>query len=80
MNRHATRWLVTRIGAGIFLFLIIGVDPRADVLAHFGGFFFGLGLGAVGALLSWNRWDSQLGIAYVTLVIVAWGQTLLRIQ
>ena len=80
VNRSATRWLVTRLGGGVFLFLIIGVNPRADVLAHFGGFLSGLGLGAIGALLSWNRWDSQLGMAYVTLVIVAWGQALLRVQ
>lgn len=76
VSRHATKPVITSLGAGLFLFLIVGVDPRADVLAHLGGFVSGLLLGAMAAWLSWNRHDRLLAVAYAALVLIPWIRAL----
>jgi rhomboid protease GluP len=43
--------LVQAIGAGIFLFLLLGVHPASDVLAHTGGFLAGAALASILGLL-----------------------------
>lgn len=48
-NPISARGFMRGAVAGVFLFLILGVDPRSDVIAHFGGFVAG---GAIGAALS----------------------------
>ena len=35
------------MGAGLFLFMFMGLSPGTDVLAHLGGFVVGLALGQV---------------------------------
>jgi membrane associated rhomboid family serine protease len=78
VSRHATRPVISSIGAGIFLFLVVGVDPRADVLAHLGGFVSGLVLGAAASWLSWTRHDRWLGGAYAVLAAGTWILAVLR--
>jgi rhomboid protease GluP len=43
----ARKFLVTAMGAGLFLFMFMGLSPGTDVLAHLGGFVVGLALGQV---------------------------------
>jgi rhomboid protease GluP len=40
------RWVACGLLAGSSLFILMGLDPRADVVAHLGGFVGGLVLGA----------------------------------
>lgn len=46
----AARYIFSGVLSGLFLFILFGVDPSSDVLAHLGGFVAGL---AFGAALSW---------------------------
>jgi membrane associated rhomboid family serine protease len=48
-NPLAARDLIRGGLAGVFLFLILGVDPKSDLVAHLGGFVAG---GLLGSLLS----------------------------
>ena len=50
-SRHATRLVVPGLFAGGFLFLFLGSDPQSDVIAHLGGFVFGVIYGTAAALL-----------------------------
>ena len=43
-NPHAIRLAFGGVAGGGMLFMLLGLDPRSDVLAHAGGFFTGLGL------------------------------------
>ena len=60
--RRAT---LSSLGGGAALLMLIGTDPRSDVLAHIGGFVAGC---ALGSLIAWapskalrrNQWDSGL--------------------
>ena len=45
----AARYIFSGVVSGLFLFILFGVDPSSDILAHLGGFLAGL---AFGALLS----------------------------
>jgi rhomboid protease GluP len=50
-NRKAARYVTSGVGAGFLLFVLFGVSPGSDVLAHLGGFLAGLLFGAILALL-----------------------------
>jgi rhomboid protease GluP len=50
-NPKAARYILSGVGAGMLMFVMFGVNPNSDVLAHFGGFVAGLGFGALVALL-----------------------------
>jgi rhomboid protease GluP len=47
----ATKYAAGGIAGGVMLFVLLGLSPGTDVVAHFGGFVSGLMLGAVLALL-----------------------------
>jgi rhomboid protease GluP len=49
------RGLVSSISGAVLLFVLLGLDPRSDVLAHIGGFVAGLGL-SVGLRASGDQW------------------------
>jgi rhomboid protease GluP len=49
------RGLLSSISGAVLLFVLLGLDPRSDVLAHIGGFVAGLGL-SVGLRASGNQW------------------------
>lgn len=71
-SRHATRRVLAALLAGGFLFLILGTDPRGDILAHTGGYAAGLLLGAVA---TWTRFDRHPRVAsaiLLPLLIVPW--------
>jgi membrane associated rhomboid family serine protease len=42
----AARYILSGVLAGFLLFVLFGLDPGSDVLAHFGGFVAGLVFGA----------------------------------
>jgi membrane associated rhomboid family serine protease len=76
VSRHATRPVLTSLGAAVFLFLVLGVDPRSDVAAHFAGFVLGL---AAGAAATWLRPAGRglpSGVAYLALVLGTWAAAL----
>ncbi len=70
------KYLVTGVVGGVLLFVLLGVAPGTDVLAHAGGFVTGL---LLGALLKWtprvaqNAWTNLLsGCLFVGLVLWPW--------
>jgi rhomboid protease GluP len=46
----AARYVLSGVTAGLFIFILFGVSPNSDILAHLGGFIAGLVFGAVLAL------------------------------
>jgi membrane associated rhomboid family serine protease len=74
-NPLAARDLIRGALAGVFLFLVLGVNPNSDVVAHLGGFVTG---GMLGALLSFlptaalekNSLQSTSGFAFTALLVL----------
>lgn len=50
-NPKAARYIFGGVGAGFLIFILFGVSPDSDVLAHVGGFIGGLFFGGLLALL-----------------------------
>jgi membrane associated rhomboid family serine protease len=72
ISRHASRPVWISLGAGGFLFLSLGVNPASDVLAHAGGFFGGILLGALAAWFRWGRYEKLWALAYAVLTVGPW--------
>ncbi len=76
-NPKAARYVLSGVGAGILIFVMFGVSPNSDVLAHFAGFVAGLILGALLSVLP-ARWirnrpvDRFALIFFVTFSALAW--------
>ncbi len=49
LSRFATRSILSALGAGTCLFLLLGTSGRGDVLVHTAGFIWGLALGGAAA-------------------------------
>jgi membrane associated rhomboid family serine protease len=79
---HAAKYIVTGIFAGVMLFVLLGLTPGTDVLAHAGGFVSGLLLGGVLSLIpgiaqrTWTNLTS--GLVFAWLVVVPWWLALTR--
>lgn len=78
VSRHASRRVLGGLAAGSFLFLVVGVDPAADVLAHFGGFLGGTVLGALASWWRWERGDRAWMAAFAATTAAAWTLAMLR--
>ncbi len=72
----STRVVITGVCAGAMLFVLLGLSPEADVLAHAGGFVGGI---AFGILLSffpeWTKrtaWNLAAGAIFSALVVLPW--------
>lgn len=80
-SRKARREVVSGLLGGFLLFVLVGLNPASDVLAHAGGFVAGVVLG-VGLALGpprWTRderWDRLAGAAAVLLYAAAWALAL----
>ncbi len=44
---HAPKFIISGVSAGIMLFVLLGLSPGSDLLAHLGGFLGGVLLGAL---------------------------------
>jgi membrane associated rhomboid family serine protease len=75
-NANARRLFASGILAGVLLFVLLGLSPEADVVAHLGGFITGL---LLGSLLAFAPRLTQrppvnviAGILFAALVILPW--------
>ena len=75
-NANTFRLFAAGIFAGVLLFVLLGMSPEADVIAHFGGFVTGLLLGLLLALAPrLNRRplvNLIAGILFAVLLILPW--------
>ena len=72
ISRYASKPVWISLGAGVFLFLTLGVNPVSDVLAHAGGFVGGILLGALAAWFRWGRFEKLWALAYAVLAVGPW--------
>jgi membrane associated rhomboid family serine protease len=77
----AARYILSGVLAGFLLFVLFGLDPGSDVLAHFGGFMGGLAFGAALSFLPEVKLRQRgVNIAALTLlaaiIAVTWGLAL----
>ncbi len=78
---HAWRLVLGGLSGGVFLFILTGLNPASDVMAHTGGFVGGV---ALGILFAWvpERWWKQAWFGHVAgaiallLLAIAWGLAL----
>ena len=79
---HSTRYVVSSLLAGGMLFVLFGLSPGSDVVAHAGGFLTGLLLGtaasAIPNLAHRGKANLLSGFAFAALVIVPWWLALRR--
>jgi len=77
---NSLRPFASGLFAGALLFVLVGVNPEADVVAHLGGFITGLLLGGLLALvprLTRQPWvNLATGAVFVVLVISPWWRAL----
>ncbi len=73
---HCGKYIVSGVAGGVMLFVLLGLTPGTDVLAHFGGFVTGLLLGTLLAMISRlaQRTGANLlcGLCFAVLVIAPW--------
>lgn len=73
---HAGKYIVSGVVGGVMLFVLLGLTPGTDVLAHFGGFVTGLLLGVLFAMIPRlaQRTGANLlcGLLFALLVVLPW--------
>jgi membrane associated rhomboid family serine protease len=73
---HATKYIVGGLVGGVMLFVLLGLTPGTDVLAHLGGFCTGLALGGALALAPGVAQKAGInllcGFLFALLVILPW--------
>ena len=71
-----TKFLFSGIFGGVMLFVLFGLAPGTDIMAHWGGFVSGLLLGAVATqvpdLARRPKTNLLSGLVFALLVIVPW--------
>jgi membrane associated rhomboid family serine protease len=79
---HGGKIFLTGISAGVLLFVLLGVTPGTDVVAHFGGFVCGLFLGLImtrfARALRKSLPNLITALAFAVLVIWPWWLALER--
>jgi membrane associated rhomboid family serine protease len=76
-NPKSARYILSGVGAGMLMFVLFGVDPNSDILAHFGGFVGGLFFGAILALapakvVRTRALDRTGFFFFVTISVLVW--------
>jgi len=75
-TKHAPKHVFTGLFGGLMLFVLLGLSPGTDILAHAGGFAGGLVIGTLLALappLAGNGAVNLLaGIGFAALVLIPW--------
>jgi membrane associated rhomboid family serine protease len=79
---QAVKYVISGTLAGVMLFVLLGLSPGTDVLAHFGGFVTGLLLGSLLRLAPRLAQNTAVnlfaGLLFALLVIVTWRLALER--
>jgi membrane associated rhomboid family serine protease len=77
---YGRKYLMTSVAAGLMLFILFGLAPETDVIAHSGGFVAGL---ALGGLLSFSRRANHKpalnylsGLIFIVLIIIPWWKAM----
>jgi rhomboid protease GluP len=77
---HALRFAVGGVAAGIMLFVLLGLSPGTDVIAHLGGFAGGLVLGALMVAAAEPTRNALVnlaaGLLFAVLVVWTWSLAL----
>ncbi len=76
-NPKAARYVLSGVFAGCLLFILFGVKPGSDILAHFGGFVAGLVFGAALSFvpekkLQNRRLNVAAFAALVLIIVLTW--------
>lgn len=75
-THHAPRHILAGLTGGFMLFVLLGLSPGTDILAHAGGFVGGLAIGAGLALLpplaGRGRANLFAGVIFAVLVLLPW--------
>jgi membrane associated rhomboid family serine protease len=78
---RATNYVATRLAGGLMLFILLGVAPGTDILAHLGGFISGILLGSLASLVPKLVQKPGInlasGLAFALLVAWPWWLALL---
>jgi len=73
---HARKYIISGIAGGVMLFVLLGLAPDTDVLAHLGGFVCGVALGGLAGLGRHDRQERRgdfiAGLVFAVWVIVPW--------
>ncbi len=81
-NPKAAKFAIGGIVGGVMLFVLLGLTPGTDVVAHFGGFVAGLLLGSslalVPKLVQKTLVNLGAGFLFTALVVVTWLLALTR--
>ena len=79
-NRRGIKYAISGLAGGAMLFVLVGLNPTSDVLAHFGGFIGGI---LVGCVLVWIPNVAQkkvpnicAAVLFCLLTILAWWRAL----
>jgi rhomboid protease GluP len=78
---NATKYIVGGLAGGVMLFVLLGLKPGSDVVAHLGGFVSGVALGAMLSPFP-NAAQRPLlnllaGLGFAALVVATWALALL---
>ncbi len=81
-NPKAARYVMSGVLAGVLLFVLFGVNPRADILAHAGGFGAGVVFGCALSLAPQRRLEKRSlnMLAFAALLAVVTGTWALALR
>lgn len=76
-SKQAWRILLGGLMSVVMLFVLFGLSPDSDLIAHFGGFLTGIAIGTALGLLpetecKKNRWNLLAHIAALAILLCAW--------
>jgi membrane associated rhomboid family serine protease len=78
--RGLWRGILSGVSGAVLLFMLLGLDPSSDVLAHTGGFLAGLLLAVVLRLfpaLSRGKWSGRIAfLLLAALLLLSWWRVL----
>lgn len=81
---HAMKFILSGVFGGVMLFVLLGLSPGSDLIAHFGGFVCGLVLGGLLTLVPKLAHSPSLnflaGLIFVWLVVWPWWLALAHAQ
>jgi rhomboid protease GluP len=80
-NRSALRLVVSGLLGVVMLFVLFGMSPESDVIAHFGGFISGIAFGAILGFvdeekIKHSRWNLIANVVILFGLLWSWGAAL----